>query len=113
LLINNCESLGLDKADLKDWTTYRNKHYFDEYEDSAISILNKKLKTRYCFYSSFSKMNGRVLPVTIFYNDNKGNENPCSLLTSPRFGEALTILLVFDKTLSKIETALFQRVALN
>lgn len=112
-IINNCENLGLEKSELNDWRAYKNKYYFKPYEDSNISVLNKKRKVRYCFYSSFSKMNGRVLPIIILNNEYKGVENPCSLLTSIKFGEALVILLVFDKTLSKIETALFERVSLN
>ena len=113
LIIDSAESFGLMREELKDWSLYRKKHYFKPYEDSAIFLLNRKKNGRYCFYSSFSKMQGRTLAISIFLNDSKKNENPCNLLTSIKFGRALTVIFLFDKKFSKIDTAFFSQVALN
>lgn len=113
LLIDSCENYGVLRNEINDWLLFDKKYSFKPYEDSSIFQLQSKIKRRYCLYSSFSKMQGRVLAISVFYNECKKNINPCTLLTSTKFGTALTILLIFDKNNNIIENVFFRQVSLN
>lgn len=112
-LLSSPYSLSINKSDLQSRIIYKDKFFFQPYADSSMRSGIVEKDGIYCSYMTFSRLNGNVLPFIVYQNDDLNSRSPCDQLSSIKFGKALVGLIVFDITLSKVETVLLEDVIMN
>ena len=103
--LDSAKAWGLRTDELLDLKLNVQNNGFTSFESPVLTSIGYK-KNRNYFFSSFSKLNGRVLPVMIRYNSSSLRE-PCVNLISADFEQFLMVYLIFNKKFTKVEKVLF------
>lgn len=97
---------------LSDRLSYRKQYFFEPIEMPGLTRINGKSK-KSNFLVSFSRQVENVVPMVIFFNDFDEVYDPCEDLSNPKFGKALVVIVILNRSTMNIEKVICNEIVLN